>query len=191
MKEIFGILGVAFMLGSGIPYAVAIWQKTVKPHAFSWLLWGIINAVVLAAQIAKGAESGAWPTAVSACITFSIGFYALKWGERQYTRSDWFFLLCALSAIPLWIVTDDPLWSVILVCVIDLLAFFPTIRKSWMKPQEESAASFVAGAIGFFFSFLAVETYVFTNYGYPLLVTTANILFVTMLLVRRRKQKNG
>lgn len=186
MKEIYGILGIIFMTGSLVPYFHAMWRKTIKPHAFSWLLWGTINSIVLAAQISEGAQSGAWPTVVSMLGTLGIGFYALKYGETEYTVSDWVFLTLALCAIPLWVMMKDPLWAVVLVCVIDLLAFFPTVRKSWKKPHQENALSFAIGSAGFFFSLMAIEKYVFSNYAYPALVMTANLVFVAMLLLRRR-----
>lgn len=185
-NEIFGGIGTGLMLLSAVPYFLALWKKKIKPHAFSWLLWFVINAVVLAAQVTKGAASGWWPTLMSMLITLSIGLYALKWGEREYAKSDWMFLALALFAIPLWVATKDPLWSVILVCVIDILAFFPTIRKSWKKPHEENALSFAVGAAGFFFSLLAIENFIFTNYAYPAVVMTNNLVFVGLLVWRRK-----
>lgn len=187
MKDLFGVLGVAFMMGSSVPYLIALFKKEIRPHAFSWLLWCMINMVVLAAQWTEGAGSGMWPTVGSALVTGSIGLYALKWGERRYTRSDWIFMFMALMAIPLWALTRDPLLSVVLVCIIDILAFMPTITKSWRKPHEENALSFVIGAAGFLSSLLAIEQYQFVNYAYPTLVMTANLLFVSMLILRRRQ----
>lgn len=185
-KEVFGGIGTALMLLSAVPYFWALWKKKIRPHAFSWLLWFVINAVVLAAQISKGAASGWWPTFMSMLITLSIGLYALKWGEKGYTKSDWTFLALALFAIPLWAATKDPLWSVVLVCLIDILAFFPTVRKSWLKPREENATSFAVGAAGFAFSLFAIDNFIFTNYAYPALVMTNNLAFAAMLVWRRK-----
>lgn len=186
MKDVFGYIGVAMMLASAVPYFLALARKEIKPHAFSWLLWSLINAIVFAAQLEKEAGGGAWPTGVCALINIIIGLYALKFGERQYTKSDWVFLTLALTAIPLWVMTDDPLWSVVLVSAIDILAFLPTIRKSWLRPFEENATTFVFGTSAFLFSILALENYILSNYLYPAVVLMANAFFVTMLLWRRK-----
>jgi len=48
--------------------------------------------------------------------------------------ADWYFFLAALAAIPLWLLTRTPLYSVVVVTVIDALAYVPTFRKSWHRP---------------------------------------------------------
>ena len=185
IKDFFGLLGVIFLMGSSVPYVIALWKRRAKPHAFSWILWSLINAVVCAAQVSDGAGAGAWPAAATALVNAGIAAYALKFGERNFTRSDWAVFLSALAALPLWVVTKDPMWSVILVSVIDTFGFFPTIRKSWHKPYEEVLMTFVLGEIGFFFALLAIENYSLTNWLYPGVVLATNSVFIATLSYRR------
>ena len=186
MKEIYAICGVIAMLVCMLPYIVALYHKRAKPHAFSWLLWGFINLVVLAAQSTEGAGAGAWVIATNGTINTLLGLYALKYGERHFTKSDWAVFLVALSAIPLWWVTKDPWWSVLLVSFIDVVAFYPTLRKSWNKPHEEVAMTFVIGGVGFVFSLLALDNYNLVNSFYPVVVLAVNTVFISLLLYRRR-----
>lgn len=191
MKDLFGILSVAFLLGSSVPYIVALWKKRAKPHAFSWILWSLINAVVCAAQVSDGAGAGAWAAGTTALVNGGIALHALKYGERHFTRSDWGVFLSALAAVPLWVATKDPLWSVILVCIIDTFGFFPTMRKSWHKPYEEVLMTFVLGEIGFFFALLAIENYSLTNWLYPGVVLATNSVFILSLSYRRWVWRSG
>lgn len=186
MKEILGLMGTAVLMGGFAPYILALWRKTAKPHAFSWLLWGIVNAIVCAAQISEGAGPGAWTSGMAAFLNFCIGFYALRHGERDIAPADWLISGVALMAIPIWFAMKDPLWSVVLVSVIDTLAFLPTIRKSWLRPHEEVAATFVCGFAGFGLSLAAVDTYNFTNICFQSKVLVVNALFIGMLMYRRR-----
>ncbi len=80
-------------------------------------------------------------------MTMGVILAALKVGERQITRSDWFSLILGFMAIVLWVFTQSALWSMVLVTVIDVLGFFPTFRKSWKKPQQESLVNFGLGSI--------------------------------------------
>jgi len=186
MKDIFGIIGSLLLLCSAIPYVYALWKKTARPHAFTWILWALINAIVCAAQVSEGAGAGAWTAGVTALVNASIATHALMYSKIKFTRFDWAVFLSALAAIPLWVVTRDPLWSVILVCVIDTVAFAPTIRKSWNAPYSDSAMTFVIGFIGFCFAIAAIENYVLTNWLYPAVVLVTNVMFVSVLLYRRR-----
>jgi hypothetical protein len=185
-KEIYGLLGTAFLMGGYAPYLVSLWRGTAKPHAFSWLLWGLINAIVFTVQAAGKAGPGAWTAGMAALFNLGIGLYALRRGERHITRGDWLVCGGALSAIPLWALTKDPLWSVVLVSVIDTLAFYPTLRKSWRRPHEEVATTFAMGLIGFALSLAALQAYNFTNVCYPAKVIVTNAVFILALLYRRK-----
>ena len=185
MKDFYGMLGVIFLLGSSVPYVIACWKKRAKPHAFSWILWALINAIVCAAQVADHAGAGAWSAGVTGFVNVCIAVYALKYGENNFTRGDWVVFLSALAALPLWIATKNPLWSVILVSIIDAFGFFPTVRKSWHRPYEEVLMTFLLGEIGFFFAFMAIENYSVTNWLYPGTVLLTNSVFIVTLLYRR------
>jgi uncharacterized membrane protein len=185
MKELIGIIGTCFLMAGFAPYIYALWKKTARPHAFSWLLWALIGAIVCAVQVSENAGPGAWTAGIAALFNLGIGLYAIKHGEKNVTKSDWAILVTVLAAIPLWAVTKDAVWSVVLVSVIDTLAFIPTIRKSWHRPHEEVAATFVFGFIGFAFGLMALENHSFTNICYPAKVLFTNSIFIACLMYRR------
>jgi hypothetical protein len=185
MKDFFGIMGVVLIIGCAVPYFVALWKKTAKPHVFSWVLWCLINAIIFAAQTVSGAGAGAWTAGAAVLTCGAIAAYALKYGEKDFTLSDWAIFLMALAALPLWAATKNPLWSVILVSVIDTVAFLPTLRKSWNKPHQEVALAFFVGGVGSACGLVAMEDYSFTNCIYPLVIVVVNTLFTATLLYRR------
>lgn len=187
MKEIFGILGVAFLVGSSIPYIYALYKKRARPHAFSWTLWALINAIVFAAQLSDGAGAGAWTAGVTTIVNGGIALHAFIYSKIGFTRGDWLVFLSALLAIPLWIVTKDPLWSVILVSFIDTIAFIPTLRKSWNNPHSEVLMAFVLGMAGFACAILALDNYSVTNWLYPGTVMVTNSVFILALVLRRKR----
>ncbi len=183
--EIFGLVSTALMLMSRAVYFNSIFKGQTKPHAFSWLIWGVISSIGFAAQVAEGAGAGSWARGVSAATCFMLVILALMRGERYIAKSDWVTLAVAFMAIPLWIATKTPFWSVLLVVIIDNIGYIPTIRKSWMKPYEEKALSyFISGACAFF-SLLAIEHYTPSTWLYPLVLTFSNTGMGSLLLIRR------
>ena len=64
-------------------------------------------------------------------------------------RVDWYFFIAALVSIPLWLITNTPHYSVLLVTLIDVLAFVPTFRKSWRRPNKSSVFTFALGSLKF------------------------------------------
>jgi hypothetical protein len=87
-------------------------------------------------------------------------------------------------AIPLWVVTSDPLWSVLLVTVIDAVAYYPTFRKSFAKPDEELAFKYVLTVIRYLFSLLALEHYTVVTSVYQFVSIFMELGIVIMLLWR-------
>jgi hypothetical protein len=185
-KSVLGTLSVTVGLISLVPYLVDVVRGRTKPHMFSWLIWGMVMAIACAAQWAADAGPGAWWTLCSALGCLSIAALSLWQGEKNITRSDWWALVFAFLAIPLWYVTEEPLWSVILVTCIDISGYYPTFRKSYLKPYEEHATAFSIGAVGCFISICAMESFTLTTVLYPIMICSMNALLVTMLLLRRR-----
>ena len=99
--------------------------------------------------------------------------------------------IAALSTIPVWYLTKDPLYAVILITTIDALAFYPTFRKSWHKPYEDNAFTFSLSALKFLFATLGLEYFTLTTSMYPISLVIMNGLFVIMVLWRRKALNNG
>jgi hypothetical protein len=90
-----------------------IFGKT-KPHAFSWLVWGILQVAVFFASTSKGGGTGAWAIGATAVLDFVIFGISLFKGEKEITRLDKTSLIVALLGMGLWVVTTDPIWSVLI-----------------------------------------------------------------------------
>ncbi len=186
LHEFFGFLSSVLALVGLVPTLRGIRRGQVHPHMFSWLIWSILLGVVAVAQISGGAGAGAWNSVAALLCCALIAGLSLKYGEKHITRADWVALVCALSAIPLWMATNNPLWSVLLVSFIDCVAYVPTFRKSWHRPWSEAAMSYVLGAAAFALSLAALEQVSFVTAFYPFCIACANIAFVAMVFVRRR-----
>lgn len=186
INKIFGVLSVVLALASIYPYLRGIVRGQVRPHLFTWLVWALVLCIGLAAQISDGAGAGAWITAISATFCTTVAIIAFTRGEKNITRTDTIALALALSAIPLWLLTDNPLWSVIIISFIDGIAFVPTIRKSWGKPREESLWAYSLGAAGFVSGIFALDNVSLITALYPAVISILNFAFVAFVLLRRR-----
>ncbi len=182
---IFGSIAVILGLFQYLPYAFDVFRGKTKPHAFSWFAWGLPTGIILFAQIADGGGAGVWATGVTALLCTLIFILSLFRGERNIVFIDWVSLSCSVVAIAAWTVTSDPLWAVILVTATDLFGFVPTIRKSVLKPEEETITTYIVGGSKWIFSMMALNTFSAVTLIYPLAMVIANWGFAVMLKVRR------
>lgn len=186
-KEILGIIAIILTFIAFIPYIKSILAGKTKPHVFSWVIWGISTFMVFFAQIADDGGAGAWSIGVSGIITMSIAVLAyFKKADITITKSDWLFFIVALSAIPLWYITSDPLWAVIILTSTDITGFLPTIRKAFFKPFEENLFFYVFIAIRNLVSITALENYSLTTVLFPASVATTCVIFISIVVYRRR-----
>ncbi len=129
-KELLSAAAIALTFIAFFPYIRSIQRGTTKPHVFSWVIWGLTTFIVFLAQLAGRGGLGAWPIGVSGAITIYIAWLAWwKRGDTLATPIDWVFLIGALSALPFWLFTADPMWAVVILTSVDVAGFGPTFRK--------------------------------------------------------------
>jgi hypothetical protein len=186
IKTILALVAIILAIVGYVPYFRDIIRKRTKPHAFSWLVWAVLNAIAFFAQMNDGGGVGAWAVGFTSVATFVIFLFALTMGEKNIKRFDWMSLGGAGIALGLWVVTSEPLLSVILVTVIDIFGFLPTIRKSYHRPFEETLSTYVISTIKYSLATVALENYSLITMLFPATLVVVHVLFVALLLYRRR-----
>jgi hypothetical protein len=186
LKLIFGIVSLVVSLAVFVPYLRDIFRKRTKPHAYSWLVWSLLQGVGVIAQFQAGAGYGAWGLTLGAFFCFTIFVLSLKFGTKNITKFDSACLAASLIAIVFYIVFKNPLWSIVLVSLIDFIGFLPTFRKAYQEPETETASAFALSALANFFSLLAIQDYSVTTVLYIASLVVTNVSFVSMLLIRKR-----
>ncbi|ORU90105.1 MAG: hypothetical protein A6F71_03850 [Cycloclasticus sp. symbiont of Poecilosclerida sp. M] len=187
IKEILSSIAIALTLYAFFPYIRSILKGEVKPHVFSWIIWGSTTLIVFFAQLAGGAGVGAWPIGVSGLITIYVALLAfIKRGDIKITRTDWFFFLSAMSSLPFWCLTSDPLWAVVILTSVDILGLAPTVRKAYEEPFQESVSFFAIIVVRNAVAIMALELYSLTTVLFPAAVMVFCIILVAVIVVRRR-----
>ena len=187
LNQFFSGSAVLLTLYAFFPYIKSIQSDSTFPHFYSWLIWGISTCTVFFAQISDGAGVGAFPIAISGIITLYIAYLAYnRRSDLSITLSDKIFLFSALVAIPVWYLTNNPLWSVIIITTIDTLGFGPTIRKVWNRPDSEDPLFYSLFAIRNILVVLALENITLTTVLFPLVMAIACIVIIGLVLVRKK-----
>ena len=166
-------------------YLVRVLRLETKPHPYSWLVWSLVAGISGFGELDGGAGAGAWVTLSSSFMCFLIFLASLKYGEKKIHHFDTICLVFSLLAIPLWIFTKTPIYSVILVTIVDTVGFIPTIRKSYYKPFEEAVLTYLGSSIKNGLGILALEKYSLLTLCYPVVLLITCTLFSILILVRR------
>jgi len=186
-KEFLSVVAIAVTFIAFVPYIRSIRQGKTKPHVFSWIIWGSTTFVVFLAQLADGGGAGAWPIGVSGVITLYVAVLAYtKKSDCTITRTDWLFFTLAMSALPFWYITADPLWAVVILTSVDVMGFGPTVRKAYYHPFDEQLTFFALFVLRNIIAIFALAHYSVTTVLFPVVIALASLMLIVMVLYRRR-----
>lgn len=187
MKEIAGITAIVLSLVGYVPYIRDVIKGKTKPHVFTWIVWTIITFVIGFAQIAAGAGWSSVHNIVTGFVSLFILYFGFKYSRSTISLSDIFFFIAAIFSIPIWILTKSPVGSIILLSIIDFLAFVPTFRKTWKDPTSETLSSYIIAGSKYIISLFAIAVYSFSTILYPIVLIVLNVI---MVLVISKKYTN-
>lgn len=185
-KELLSAAATVLTFALFLPYIRSIHRGDLKPHVFSWVIWGFGTLIVSFAQLADQGGLGAWVIFVSGLITIYIALLAYwKRGDTVITSTDWVFFVLALCALPSWFFSSDPLWAVVTLTFVDIIGFGPTLRKAYAHPHQESVSFFALAAVRNSLVISALEHYSLTTVLFPAAVGLACLLLAFMLIYWR------
>lgn len=184
LRIILSVLAAIIAVFSYAPYVMDVRKGKTKPHVFSWFIWALIAFIAGAAQLKGGGGVGAGVTIFSALICLYIAVAAYKDNSVVITKSDWITFIAALLSIPLWLTTSQPLAAVILVSFIDSIGFWPTIRKAYNAPHQETLSNYWLATIKNGLAIAALQRYTPLTLIYPVSLILTDALCFLILATR-------
>lgn len=191
IKIILGTIAAVLALASSYLYIRDILRGNTKPHIYTWIIWSIVTIVAFLGQWVSGGGPGSWATGVSAIVTITILLLSLqgRYGNKDITNFDKVCLVLAILSILPWLLTSSVLWSVLLATLIDIIAFVPTMRKTWHAPQSESLGSMYVDAVKHGLSIASMSSLALVNWIYPAGVLLTKFVIIGEIIFLRKYKK--
>lgn len=184
-RTLWGVASLFLTVVQYGPYLTGIIKGRYKPHVFTWFIWAVLTGINFVAQMVSDAGSGSWATGFSALMCATVFVLSARRGEKGIVFIDWATLVCAMLAIVMWRLTNDPLTAVILSSFAGTLGFIPTIRKCMYDPDVESVSSYTACLAKWVCAVFAIQSLTLTTLLSPLMSIINTVAFMLFLLVRR------
>lgn len=190
MKESLAIIAALLAFIGNISYLRDVLRGRVHPHPYTWFIWSIVSLVTFFGQWQKGAGIGALPTGIAEAFTILIFLFSLKYlftGKAGHIRKiDNYFLAIALIGLVPWVLTSDPTISVIIVVLIDIVAFIPALRKTWVHPKSERPALYEMNVARHILTLFSLQAYnIATTFHSIAMICTNGIM--TAFINRRNR----
>jgi hypothetical protein len=189
MKETLAIIAAVLAIIGNVSYLKDVWKGRVEPHPYTWLVWSIVSMTTFFGGLAKGAGIGALPTGVAEGFTIIIFLFSLKHlfkGTAGHIRKidNYFLAVCLLGLIP-WALTKDPTISVVIVVLIDIIAFIPTLRKTWTHPDTEKPLLYEMNVVRHILTLFSLQSYNIATMFHSIAMICTNTVMTAF--IKRRK----
>ena len=151
-----GVLSSVLAIYCGIPYILSIVRGETKPHQFTWLIFTIMNGIVLVSQFLAGARASVLISLiffVYSGIDFGL---SLKYGVRNSSRYDRLLFGLALLTIAVWLLTRSNILAIWLTVLIDVFATTMIILKLKRHPGSEPFWLWFIATLAFVFACLSL-----------------------------------
>jgi hypothetical protein len=189
-KEYLSAIGITLTFMAYIPYIRSILNNEIKPHVFSWGIWGVTTLIVFFAQLSDNGGVGAWVIGVSGTLVTAIALLAyFKKSDSSITKIDWLFLFIAIVSLFAWYFSSNALIAVIILTFMNVVGFAPTIRKSYAQPFSEGISFFIILVPRNLISIAALEHYSVTTVFFPAITALACITLISLVIYRRKSLK--
>jgi len=185
-QEVLGAIAFIISLWGTFVYIRSILKGRTKPHLYTWVIFSILTCIAFVAQISDNAGPGAWMMGATSLSCFTTALLSIKYGIRNHSKSDKIALFASLSAIIPWLMTKDPLLSVIMISMIDGIAMFPTIRKSWNSPYQENLPAYWIANLKNVIALFALTNFSIVTSLYLISIMVVNTLLISVCIYRRK-----
>lgn len=185
-RTIISGLVILLTFAGYLPYIIDIFKGKTKPHAVTWFLVTLTAGIAYALQVEGGAGVGAYPMLGVSIICGFVFLLSLWRGTRDIKRIDIWMLIISLVTLGLWLFIDQPILSILLITLSEVVSYIPTIRKSWGQPYSETLSLYQISAFRHSLAIVALEKINLLTALYPATWALTN-LTIALILISRRK----
>ncbi|HEX7963807.1 MAG TPA: hypothetical protein VF466_04430 [Candidatus Saccharimonadales bacterium] len=187
-----GFLSSALAIYCGIPYILSILRGQTKPHQFTWLIFTIMNGIIVVSQFLAGARASMLISAIFLVYSAVEWGLSFKYGVRNSSRYDKLLLGLALATIALWALTRNNALAIWLTVLIDIFATTMLILKLKKHPGSEPFWLWFIATMAFVFSCLSLADKPFgILYVRPLYGVLSDAAVLAAILYFRPKGKKA
>jgi hypothetical protein len=186
---IIATLGSAIAALGTLPYIMETIKGTTKPRVVSWLTWSLLMFLATAGCLAAHQYASAIFSLFGAIATGFIVIAGFKYGDRHFAALDIACMGGVLLGLILWRVFNSPSLAVWAAIIIDFVGLIPTLKHSWMLPEEETVATYILVFVGGVLTVAASSTisgWSVTSVGYPLYSALSLGLVACIVYFRKR-----
>lgn len=184
MRNAMTVLAGALAFISLAFYGHAILYKGKKPVKASWIIWTIVDIVVLLGMYAKHAVNGqivGGTIGVLVIVTLAFLYSPLVW-KPLHT----YCLVSAVIGVILWKTFHDPVLGILAGLIANFMGCWPTLESVWKHPEREDKLAWSIGWFACVCALIAIPRLTWEDAAQPIAYFVNQSLTMYILVIRSR-----
>jgi hypothetical protein len=186
VKALLSIAAGLLMLYSFWPYAQDIMSGRAKPARSVRLMLVALLLIIFLQQRALHSGWGSLMVGCECLGSLAILLLSLKRGVGGLHTIDVVCYVLLAVDVLLWLTTHDAFLAIQLTILADIIAFTPTLVKTWRHPWTETPLFFLLGGIAAALSAISVSRYTFAILLFPIYCILIHAVELGLIIVRQR-----
>lgn len=183
-QSVWSLLSGFFFFVAFAPYIWAMVKGELKAPKSSWMIWGMVDLIVLVAMLKQGVLNGQMVGAVlGAWLVTGLAF---KYGETGWKFLDKVCLVLAVVGIVLWNVLDSAFLGMMISLGVIFIGAIPAFQRAWVAPKTESKLAWTLFWISCVFALLAVPAWTIEHAAQPIVFFVIETVMMVLIFIPRR-----
>lgn len=187
------ILGIIAGVISSIAYIVYIWsilKGESKPSRVTWWIWTFMGLILAVSYYFSGARNTIWSPIIEFIGPLIIAVMSIKYREGGIeNKSDIICFVGGILSIISWIVFNSPIIALITGLFVDIFAIIPTIKKSYLRPEDENIWAWFGTGIADITNLFAAERMSFGILILPAYMVIVDFSVILVLFVSKKRKR--
>jgi hypothetical protein len=181
MQPLLGVAGGVLGFIDYLIYARSVMRGKTRPNAATWIGTSAVWFIALTSYFLVGARDTLWFVIASTAGSFFVALLTVRYGVK-WQRSDFVCLTGAAGVGALGVLTESPLNALSAAMVVDFLALYPTVAKTWKHPDWEEPFPWIVTAAASVLTVMAVSLpWKFEIAAFPIYLLVMNSVVLALI----------
>jgi catechol 2,3-dioxygenase-like lactoylglutathione lyase family enzyme len=190
--EALGYISAFLGIIAVIPYIRGIIRGNTRPERLSWLIWVLLDVILVFSQLAKGGSYSVLMTVGFLVADLAIFLLSLKYGYRnKLLKRDYIALAGVGLGLLLWYVSKEAAIAIFAAIIIDAMGGVLTIIKSYESPKTENLTKWVLTALSALLACFAVGSFNIYLLAFPVFILCQSLAIIIAIQLGKRRKKTS
>jgi hypothetical protein len=167
-------------------YVRDTWRGLTSPNRVTWSLWALEGVLAFVVEVQQHVGTASLITLMLGLVPAVVVVVSFR-NAHSVWKLRGFDIVCgvvSLAGLIFWLAVNQPTIALVSFVAADQIAALPTVRKSWLAPETETAVAFVMGSLNTGITVLTLKQVTTAGALFPGTITAMDAIIAFLIISR-------